>query len=262
MKCLLIDANNYFAKYYYANKEAAIDNLISIIKLSIAAFKVSHCICVFDGEISYRKELYPDYKATRSQKPEDYYELLKSFKNTLKLNKIPQISSKSLEAEDSINLIIKSNPETQFVVLSEDKDVLLLKKYKNCLIYKRIKEPLEIPKICTFNFDDGFMEKYKLFFALNGDSSDNIPGVPGLGTKKSNFLVNKFVSYELIKSILKSPILDLEIIINKKDDDDYDVGSCLKLIKEHEKLFDISYQLFSLFEPKENFHIDLIKYKL
>ena len=247
-KCILFDTNNIFCKYYYSNKEKCIDFCLSFIKNLIRLFKVNYSCCVFDGLDNYRKHLYAPYKSTRKEKPEDFNFYFEEFIKTLNTNNIHYIFSKTLEAEDSINLIVSSNLDVEFIIISEDKDILQLKKYSNCNIYKRYNEFLEIPKYCNLSFNDPwFFEKYKLFFSLYGDSCDNIPGVVGLGPKKTNFIVDKVITYENLKTILRNENFD-EL---KKDTDKYSIHRCLELIKTYENDLDISYKLFSLFENFE-----------
>lgn len=257
---VLIDANNLYAKYYYGNKNECVDLLITTIFYLKKYFSAFFCCCVFDAEKSFRKNIYSDYKNNRN-KEEDYYTTLENFKKTLKLNKIEQISSKSLEAEDSINLIVsslnKQSKDYKFIILSEDKDLLLLTKYENCKIYKKYDELLTIPKYCEINVDDSFIEKYKLFFSINGDQSDNIPGIPNFGPKKSSFISNIIVSYENLKSILNSPLIDLELeflsnpLKSIKNEEFGKLSSYLHDIKNHEHLLDVSYKLFCLYENEE-----------
>lgn len=259
MACLLIDGNNIFSKYYYANKEKCIDFCISFIKNSIRLFKVTHCCCVFDAKESYRKSLYQLYKSSRKTKPEDLDLYFENFKKTLSENNLCYISSKTLEAEDSINLIVGTNPNIEFIVLSEDKDILLLRNFENCKIFKKYNEELQIPQYCKLVFSDPlFIEKYKLFFSLYGDSTDDIPGVEGFGPKKSNFIVEKIKTYDNLKNILL--LEDFSFL--KEDTDLYSIDRCLKVIKNFEEELDISYKLFSLFSIPQNFKYQINRFAL
>lgn len=259
--CLLVDANNIYSKYYYANPEKCIEFLITFLKRNIYWFKTDYVLCVFDAEKSFRKDIYSLYKSNRAPKPEAYIEQLKNFKEQLQKNYIHQISSKTLEAEDSIGLLIKKYEDINFYVLSEDKDCLQLYQYKNSFVFKKFGEKLDVPKYCEISeTDESFIEKYKLFFSINGDTSDNIPGIIGLGPKKSNFIVNKITSYENLKKLLSSSSLELECEKLKTNTDKYNIYKCLSLIKDNLEMLEISYKLFSLFETTISLNIDITKF--
>lgn len=288
---LLIDINNIFAKFYFAGKsnpestfssDKCSDLIISFIFDAISYCNATHCCSVFDADgQNFRYQIYPDYKKTRKPKPEDYDDYRNILKNRLRGACLSQISSKSLEAEDSLNLIIgqynKRNDVnlTNFIVISDDKDCQLLKVYPNCRIYKKANidrtipsanknPPIVISGIPTYckisESDPDFIDKFKLFFSLNGDSTDNIPGVPNFGEIKSNFIVSKFKSYQELKNFITSDSLELDSLMLFNPDDTLNITKCLLAIKKYENLLDVSYKLFSLYDA--DYFIDIDKWIL
>lgn len=299
---LLIDINNIFAKFYFAGKSnpnstftsaKCADLIVSYIFDLISFFSATHCCCIFDcAGPNFRYDIYPDYKKTRKPKPEDYSGYRNLLKERLRGAGIPQISSKTLEAEDSMNVIIRGyqNIETKkgqdwnlfsplsqndfsFIVISDDKDCQLLKKYPNCKIYKKVQKDKigfstpavisNIPEYCKISESDTyFIEKYKLFFSLTGDSADNIPGVPNFGPIKANFIISKLNSYDELKKFILSDTLNVDSYTLFNSEDKLNISKCLLTIKEHEKLLDISYKLFTLYEPSDTFFVDIKNWKI
>jgi DNA polymerase-1 len=195
----LIDLNNYFSRFFYANSETCIERYLLLIKDSIREFSPTWiCNCI-DAPISFRKGVYNNYKSNREVKPAEYYSLLNLLKFNLQKFKYPIQTSKSLEAEDICSLFIENlkTEDIKFVVLSNDKDVLQLEDLNNDRVRifdyfnRKNEEGVKVKfvqkSIKDFSFDN--VEQLTLYLALRGDASDNIPGVPGIGEKTATTII-------------------------------------------------------------------------
>ncbi len=160
---------------------------------------------------SFRNELYPEYKANRSATPEDIIFAVPHIKAILEAMKIPAIEVENYEADDTIGTLAKKaekegvnvfmmTPDKDFAQLVSDK----IKMYKPA----RKKKPVEIvgkDEICQkYNIEDP--KQFIDILALWGDSSDNVPGVDGIGEKTAAKLISRFGSIEKLSlnvSLLK-----------------------------------------------------------
>lgn len=259
MKFLLIDLNNYFSRFYFANKDNCIERYIKLIKDSIKEFNPDYLCNLIDAPTSFRKSLYPDYKSQRPEKPKDYYDLLENLKFNLKKLNFAYQSSKTLEAEDLANLFTSNISNSEFIILSNDKDCLQLES-NNCKIFdyfnKRNDQGIFVNYLQKSFRDLGLNSKiqFLLYLSLMGDTSDNIPGVKGIGKQKALDLLTN-IDVELDFDLF------LEIINAKNPFGHYiQKDRIFKLIRENLENFKLSYKLVSLFEEKYEFNLE--KYKI
>lgn len=252
---LLIDLNNYFSRFFYANSESCIERYLLLIKDSIKEFSPTWiCNCI-DAPISFRKSLYSLYKSNREAKPPEYYSSLSLLKFNLQKFKYPIQTSKSLEAEDICSLFIenlKNEEKIKFVVLSNDKDVLQLESlednkvrifdYFNRKNDEGVKVKFVQKSVRDFSFSN--TEQLTLYLALRGDASDNIPGVNKCGDVGARKIIAEFGNYENIMEILTT---------------NFNFPS-LKLVKNDLENFKMSYQLVQL--RKDEWKVNLEKYKI
>lgn len=246
MNFLLIDLNNYFSRFYYANKDSCIERYLKLIKDSINTYSPSYiCNCI-DAKVSFRYELYPKYKANREPKPPEYYELLENLKFNLKKFKYPIQTSKSLEAEDLIGLFIQNVENINFVVLSNDKDCLQLQQ-NNVRIFDYFNKRNSFGEFQLFVeksvVEFGSVEQFTLYLSLRGDSSDNIPGVKNCGDVKARQIIVEYQNYDRLIEMLET---------NWKN-------NLLNMIRNDLDNFKLSYKLVQLY--KNNWEFDLEKYK-
>jgi len=246
---ILIDLNNYFSRFYYSNPENCVERYLGMAQHILSTFSPGYFCNLIDAPQSFRKEIYADYKANRSDKPKDYYEKLKNLKYNLKKFKYPQQTSKSLEAEDLMNLFIRNLPDYKFLLFSNDKDILQLEEDERVIIFNYLAKKVngeytlfEQRSFKKLGFES--KEEYQLYHALKGDASDNIPGVKGIGEKKARNLAKIYKNFETLKKASS-----VEFI---KDTD-------FVKIRENSENFDLSYKLILLFE--ETYEFDLNKYK-
>ncbi|MFC1854555.1 DNA polymerase I [Candidatus Dependentiae bacterium] len=169
----------------------AIFGFFRSIKNLVEKHGARRLVIAWDERKSIRKKEYAEYKAKRLVPPDDLLLQKKKIEQIAKSMGILQFSSSGYEADDVIaTLALKHSSKAKIVVVASDKDLLqlitdkivALDLTKNKLIDKR-----------TFFEKYGF-EPTKLTFyhALVGDSSDNIPGVKGIGAKSAEKLVKKY----------------------------------------------------------------------
>ena len=165
------------------------------IKKLIDIFDPQNFILVWDSKgKTFRSEIYKDYKATRQPAPSDLFiqkEYITEFSDLIKLKQIAKVG---YEADDLIASISWDYKGEQVVIVGPDKDLYQLLSDKT-VIYDPFKEVIIDQE--SFEKDKGYSsEKVPFFYSLLGDSSDNIPGVYGVGKKTATGLVQQFNSLE------------------------------------------------------------------
>lgn len=214
-KLYLIDAYALIFKFYYAfisrpmrNNDglntSAIFGFTKFINDIISKEQPHHLGVAFDtAGGNFRHELYPLYKANRSETPEDIIASTPHIKRILKAMNIPILEMKGYEADDIIGTIAKKAGCNDFEVymVTPDKDYGQL---VDCCInmYKPSKSGTGIEIVDLNRIKEIYgIDKPELIIdilALWGDASDNIPGVPGIGEKTAIKLVNEFGTVENI----------------------------------------------------------------
>ena len=167
-----------------------------LIKL-IAGLNVSHIAVVFDsGSKTFRNEIYPDYKANRPPCPEDLkpqFPIIRECAEALNLKVLEKIG---FEADDIIATIAKKSAAAGFevVIVSSDKDLMQLVD-DHILMFDAMKNKILGHKEVSEKF---FVEPKQVLdiLSLIGDSSDNIPGVRGIGPKTAAELLAEFKTLE------------------------------------------------------------------
>ncbi|MGG5253863.1 5'-3' exonuclease [Neobacillus sp. SM06] len=191
-----------------------IHGFVKHLMMAIVSFKPSHVAVCWDmGSKTFRMELYPEYKANRSEPPVELLPQFELVKEVVTSFDIPNIGVAGFEADDCIGTIARQTKDTAKVtILTGDQDILqlvdesisvaLLKKgYGNYLVHT--------PD--SFFEEKGISPKQMIDLkALMGDTSDNYPGVKGIGEKTALKLLQEF---EHIEGILAN--LDLLSKANK-----------------------------------------------
>lgn len=167
----------------------------------------------------FRHEIYSDYKANRPPMPEDLASQIPYIRQYVTAANIPSMEIQGVEADDIIATLAKQygTGDNKVIIVSGDKDLMQLVN-DNVTIY----DPMKNKMID----DQGVVDKYGVTptslldcFALMGDSSDNVPGVPGVGAKTAQKLITEYGSldglYDQIDSMKKSKMK--EKLIASKD---------------------------------------------
>ncbi len=141
---------------------------------------------------SFRNNLYPEYKANRDAPPEDLIPQFPLVRDATKAFDIPAIEQPGYEADDLIAAYAKRAKETgkKVVIVSSDKDLMQLVD-----VDVRMLDPMKNKWIDRAAVIEKFgvpPEKVTDVQALAGDSTDNIPGVPGIGIKTAAELINEY----------------------------------------------------------------------
>jgi DNA polymerase-1 len=173
----------------------------SLIKL-IDQAAPTHVCCVFDTPApTFRHKLYEGYKSTRARMPEDLADSLPWIKEVIEAFRIPVIEMAGYEADDVIGTLALKAAGAGFDVglFTGDKDFYQLVTDHIKILHPKTYEwhdPEAVKKIYGVSPD-----KMIDLLALMGDSSDDIPGVPGVGEKTAKDLLEQFGDFE---TVLKS----------------------------------------------------------
>ena len=155
--------------------------------------KPTHFAVIFDSaRKNFRNDIYSDYKGNRSETPEDLIPQFEYIRNSVKAFNLPSVELINYEADDLIatysEQILKEGAKV--TIVSSDKDLMQLYK-KNIRIYDPMKNKFILDEDINKKF--GVVpEKIIDVQALAGDSSDNVPGVPGIGIKTAAELINQY----------------------------------------------------------------------
>ena len=202
----LIDGSSFLYRAYYGLRPLhtskgqtvhAVYGFCRMIKKLIDDFKIEHMVIVWDSKgKTDRHEIYPVYKATRQEPPSDIFEQKDLIQQFADLVGIAQLSKTGKEADDLLySAALKFNKSGyQAVLVTSDKDmrqalsenILIFDPFKNTVMddqdaHKRYEFPVS---------------KIPFYFSIVGDTSDNIPGVKGIGDKGATELVQQFADLD------------------------------------------------------------------
>ena len=167
--------------------------------------KPTHFAVIFDSaRKNFRNEIYTQYKGNRSDAPEDLIPQFDYIRKSVLAFNLPSIEMINYEADDLIATYAEKILEqgSNVTIVSSDKDLMQLYK-KNIRIYDPMKNKF-INENDIFNKFGVKPNKVIDVQALAGDTSDNVPGVPGIGIKTAAELINKFGNLEnLLKNTEK-----------------------------------------------------------
>jgi DNA polymerase I len=208
-KLFLLDAYALIFRAYYAfianpfkNSKgfdtSTIFGFVNTVDEILRNQKPSHVAVAFDPSgPTFRNELFPDYKANREETPENIRKSIPLIKKILEAYNIPVYMVSGFEADDVIGTLAKNAEKEGFEVfmMTPDKDYTQLVS-ENIHIYKPKRsgndaELITLSDVCRI-FDVSSPEQVIDILALWGDSSDNVPGVPGIGEKTAKSLISKY----------------------------------------------------------------------
>ena len=159
--------------------------------------KPTHFAVIFDSaRKNFRNEIYSDYKGNRSDAPDDLIPQFDYIRKSVEAFNLPSVELLNYEADDLIATYCESiiSAGAKVTIISSDKDLMQLYK-KNIRIY----DPMKNKYIFEEDIHNKFgVEASKVIDvqSLAGDSSDNVPGVPGIGIKTAAELINKYKTLE------------------------------------------------------------------
>jgi DNA polymerase-1 len=157
----------------------------------------THLAIIFDkSEITFRNKLYPDYKAHRPPAPDDLIPQFSLIRDAVRAFDLPCLEQNGFEADDLIATYARLATErgASTTIVSSDKDLMQLVTDK-VLMYDTMKDRrIGIPEVIEkFGVPP---EKVVEVQALAGDSTDNVPGVPGIGIKTAAQLIVEYGDLE------------------------------------------------------------------
>src|SRR5687767_5033446 len=210
-KLLLLDGHSLAYRAFFALPDTlvtssgqitnAVYGFTSMLIKLMADERPDGVAVAFDrGKPAFRFERYADYKANRRETPDDFSQQLPLIREVLQTMRIPIIEIEGYEADDVLATLAKQarDEDDDVVIVSGDRDVLQL--IRDCVAVMMTRRG--ISDIARFDSDAVF-EKYGVrpeqwtdFVALKGETSDNLPGVPGIGDKTAAQLVQKYGDIE------------------------------------------------------------------
>ena len=159
-------------------------------------------------EPTFRKELYPEYKATRTKAPDIFRSQIPLIEEVLDAMEMPQVSVAGFEADDIIATLANQGRELGYdvVVVTGDRDAFQLSADDLTILYtlRGITDTVHATPRWLKEKYDVTPDRYVEYAALRGDSSDNLPGVPGVGEKTAAKLINAYPSLEALYDSLDS----------------------------------------------------------
>lgn len=204
----LIDGNSILFRAYYGvhsrltrsdgTPTGAVYGFFNMVLPLLASAKGNDAfVCVFDASrTSFRQDIYPAYKANRQETPEDLISQSYLVREGVAAMGIPVLCIPGVEADDVIATLAHNNCKGHDAtrIITSDKDLMQL--VSDCIFLydgmkdREIREPQVLEKF-------GVKPKQVIDIqSLMGDSSDNVPGVPGIGPKKASELINQFGSLD------------------------------------------------------------------
>ena len=155
--------------------------------------KPTHFAVIFDSaRKNFRNEIYKDYKANRSEAPDDLAPQFEYIRKAVKAFNLPSIEQINYEADDLLATYAQQIIDlgAKVTIISSDKDLMQLVS-KDIRLY----DPMKSKVIGKKEVEEKFGVKPEQVIdvqSLAGDSSDNIPGVPGIGIKTAAELIKKY----------------------------------------------------------------------
>ncbi|HDL8285713.1 TPA: DNA polymerase I [Yersinia enterocolitica] len=196
---ILVDGSSYLYRAYHAfppltnskgEPTGAMYGVLNMLRSLLLQYRPSHVAVVFDAKgKTFRDELFTEYKSHRPPMPDDLRAQIEPLHQMVKAMGLPLLVVSGVEADDVIGTLAQEAEKAGHAVLisTGDKDMAQLVTPNITLINTMNNAILGPQEVC---------EKYGVppeliidFLALMGDSSDNIPGVPGVGEKTAQALL-------------------------------------------------------------------------
>ena len=220
----LIDGSGYIFRAYYALPPlsrksdglptGAVSGFCSMLfklledsRSDDSIHKPTHFAVIFDSaKKNFRNDIYSEYKANRSETPEDLIPQFEYIRKAVKAFSLPSIELINYEADDLLATYAKQivDAGAKVTVISSDKDLMQLVSNKI-----RLYDPMKNKVLGENEVFEKFGVKPNQVIdvqSLAGDPSDNIPGVPGIGVKTAAELINKYKTLDvLLKNINEIP---------------------------------------------------------
>ena len=211
---LLIDGSGYIFRAYHAlppmtrpdgTPVNAVYGFTSMLTKLVEDSDADYLAVIFDtARKTFRSDIYPEYKAHRPPPPEDLVPQFSLIRDSVTAYGLPQAEMEGYEADDLIATYAKeaATKGLKVTIVSSDKDLMQLIDDNVSM-----QDPMKGTAISYEEVEKKFGVKPNQVVdvqSLAGDSSDNVPGVPGIGIKTASELINQYDSLEnLLKNVEK-----------------------------------------------------------
>jgi DNA polymerase-1 len=216
-KLIVIDLSNFIFRAFFAIRPLttpsgtpvnAVYGVLSMFYNMLQKYQPTHILMARDTkEGSFRKEIDPNYKAHRTEPPDDLKPQFEIIDQLIDVLKIPQMKLAGFEADDIIGSAVTQwkSEFDEILIASGDKDLMqfvdekvqILDTMKDKIYFREdVKDKMGV-----------YPEEIVDYLSLIGDSSDNIPGVPGIGPKGAQGLIEQFGTLDEIlknKDLIKN----------------------------------------------------------
>lgn len=249
---ILIDGNAILHRSYHAMPRFevngklvnAIYGFISTLFSTIERFEPEYLAVAFDIKgPTFRDKIFDEYKAKRIKPPQEFYDQIPAVWDFVREMEIPLLTKEGYEADDIIGTLAKNIngdlKDGEVIIVTGDQDTLQLVDARTKVAMPamgKIKETVYDTSAVQgkFGLKPSQIIDYK---ALSGDSSDNIPGVKGVGEKTASALLQEYGSVEKIYEKAKNNPSEIEEKFRK---------SVLQKLIDGEKMAFLSYELATI----------------
>lgn len=243
---ILVDGSSYLFRAFHGlppltnskgQDTGAIYGVVNMLKSLIKQYNPTHMAVIFDAKgKTFRDEIYKEYKANRPAMPEELRSQIEPLHTIIKAMGLPVIVEPGVEADDVIGTLACRATEhgIDTLISTGDKDMAQLVNENVTLINTMTNQIMDIEGV---NTKFGIPPELVIdFLALKGDKVDNIPGVPGVGDKSAQALLNGIGGIDAIYENLDS-IADLSFRGSK---------SMAAKMQEYEEQARLSYTLATI----------------
>jgi len=198
----LIDGSSYIYRAYFAIRHLsspsgfptnAIYGFIQMLLKLLKDYDPQQLAVIFDaGRVTFRTEMYPQYKANRAAMPDDLRVQMEPIREVVRAFNIPTLELQGYEADDIIGTLAGRFAANggRVVVVTGDKDLMQIVTERVTLLdTMKMKESGIADVVARFGVKPELVID---ILGLAGDTSDNIPGVPGIGEKTAAKLITEF----------------------------------------------------------------------
>ena len=210
-KLAIIDISSFIFRAFYAIRPLhspdgvpvnAVHGVLSMLLKLFEEYRPTHILVARDTKSPcFRHDIYPEYKANRTEPPEELIPQFDLIKNLLDKMQLPNLSRERYEADDIIGSICTQwmNDFDEIFIASSDKDLMQF-------VSDKIKV-VDTMKGKTYGREEVFEkmgvwpEQIVDYLSMLGDSSDNIPGMKGIGAKGAAQLLS---SYQNLENCIKN----------------------------------------------------------
>ena len=217
-KLVLVDGSGYIFRAFHGlpmmtspdgTPINAVFGFTKMLLKLMADLNPSHVAVIFDaGRVTFRNDIYPEYKANRSDPPDELVPQFPLVREAAEAMSLPVLEMPGFEADDLIASFSRAAEDQNIpcLIVSSDKDLMQLVRGSVTML-----DPMKNKLIGA----DEVVEKFGVspdkvvdVQSLAGDSSDNVPGVPGIGIKTAAELINQFGDLDSLLAgaeIIKQP---------------------------------------------------------